>query len=86
MKAFDMHVSDNPVHGRTTLHIESSGSAKVAVTIRDLLGRSVWEHDSRIADGQLSLALDLSSLPSGSYELDAETEHVHHRSQLILTR
>jgi hypothetical protein len=62
----------NPVSGRTELRLSGVRSGNVAVTLRDMLGRTLLHRTLRANDGGDAVgSMDIANLPPGVYVLHA---------------
>jgi hypothetical protein len=57
----------NPVKNSLNVSLESPNAGKVQITITDLNGKKMYENTRLITDGNNSLQVNVTTLPSGNY-------------------
>jgi Subtilase family/Secretion system C-terminal sorting domain/SprB repeat len=81
-------LAPNPSNGLTTAYIIYNQAIDAAISITDMTGRIVWQHEVYIHEGQNQVTLDLSILSSGTYllQLTDDKHHVLTRSHVVISQ
>lgn len=67
-------VYPNPTSGVINLSFEVLFTANPTLTIRNLIGKVVWQKKIPLSNGQVQMSLDLGNLPAGMYFISFETK------------
>jgi hypothetical protein len=81
-----LQIYPNPFRERLSVELGSISSGPVRVVLTDLLGRTVLERLSGVADGAGWVTLDTSRLPAGSYVVSVETDGTTRTRRVVRTR
>ncbi len=77
----------NPFQGRSVVQFSMPASGDVHLTVIDMLGRTVRTlAEGEFSEGRHTVAIDASTLPSGTYLYRLTTEHGTAVKQMIVTR
>ena len=79
-----LRVSPNPAQDRVRVGFDKLVKGAVQVRLRDLAGRVVYS--VAVSDASSLPALEIGHLPSGIYQVEAQTETILHSAKLAVSR